>query len=73
MTSKTEMYKLLRLIDMGCGEKAVDAAVACWVALPAETRDEMRVRGASADMRRARLWAAAWDGGWREAGTVAAR
>jgi hypothetical protein len=62
MASKTQMYELLRLIDQGAGQNVVDAAVQCWQDLPADTRQEMAARGRSADLRRARLWAAAWEG-----------
>jgi len=36
--------------------------VECWQELPADTRQEMSARGRSADLRRARLWASAWEG-----------
>lgn len=62
MASKTRMYELLRLIDMGAGQEVVNAAVDCWQELPAEARQEMAARGRSADLRRARLWSAAWEG-----------
>lgn len=62
MASKTRMYELLRLIDQGAGQGVIDAAVECWQELPAETREEMAARGRSADLRRARLWASAWEG-----------
>lgn len=62
MASKTRMYELLRLIDMGAGQEVVNAAVDCWQELPADTRQEMSARGRNADLRRARLWASAWEG-----------
>jgi len=62
MASKTRMYELLRLIDMGAGKEVINAAVQCWQGLPADTRQEMSARGRSADLRRARLWASAWEG-----------
>jgi hypothetical protein len=50
MASKTEMYKLLRLIDQGAnGDNVVRAAWACWIELPEDTRQAMI--------------AGAWDGG----------
>jgi hypothetical protein len=65
--SKTQMFTLLRLVDMGAGPATVARAQECWQALPAETRAQMCVRGSSPDMRRARLWAAAWEGAERAA------
>lgn len=63
MTSRTQMFDLLRLIDQGANhDNVVRAAWACWPQLPEETRQAMSIHG-NADSRRARVWAAAWDGG----------
>lgn len=63
MASRTQMFDLLRLIDQGANhDDVVRAAWACWPQLPEAIQQAMAIRGDS-DSRRARLWAAAWDGG----------
>jgi hypothetical protein len=60
--SKTTMFELLRLLEYSADPALQERAVACWQGLPAETKEEMQVRARSADVRRARIWGAAWNG-----------
>lgn len=62
MASKTEMFKLLRLLDFGAGGRVAEEAAVCWEALPGETRAAMVANG-GADGRRARVWAAGYVAG----------
>ena len=64
MASKTEMFRLLRLLDIGAGLEVGLAAATCWEGLPLETRMAMVANG-GADGRRARVWSAAWAAGLR--------
>jgi hypothetical protein len=63
MASKTQMYQLLRLLDQGAyHDDVIKTAWACWPALPKDTHQAMTAKS-NADGRRARIWAAAWNGG----------
>ncbi len=62
MASKSEMFRLLRLLDFGAGPEVAEKAAECWVELPPETRFVMTANG-GADGRRTRLWAAGWNWG----------
>jgi hypothetical protein len=66
MANKTQMGRLLRLVEFGAGQDGVlREAWECWRGLDEETQQAMVAGkfGRAADGRRARLWAAAWDGG----------
>jgi len=72
MASKTEMFRLLRLLDIGAGPEVGQAAAECWAALPPETRFAMVANG-GADGRRARIWAAGWTNGIKQERLAIAR
>ncbi len=71
--SKTQMFKLLRLLEFGAvRDDVIREAWNCWRALTEEQQTAMLhdKAASAADLRRARLWNTAWDGGMEYVLTV---